>query len=234
MGDKMRNWIVLILFLIAGCGDSNDVIRKKAHHAYKTKDYVTALELYTKLAKKGDVSAQLNLGFMYNMGLGVEKNGKEAVVWWTKAAEQGNMSALNNLANSYKYGKDSIPQDYVEAIKWYKKCIGQPDSICFVEFGDMYELGLGVQENQVEAVRLYHMGANQGGESQNKMESKAQAEVHLARMYANGWGVQMDCEKAVRLMTLAANSHTISSDIAKNLLENSTCPGEARSIGHRW
>ena len=230
----MRNWIILFLLLVSGCGDSDDVIRKKAFKAVEARDYVTAVELFTKLAKKGDAIAQVNLGVMYKTGRGVEINGKEAVMWWSKAAEQGNLSALNNVANAYKYGKDGVSQDYLEAIKWYEKCVAQPHSFCFVEFGDMYELGLGVQEDQVKAARLYQMGADQEGINQGEVEGKAQAEVHLARMYANGWGVQVDCEKAVRLMTLAANSHTVSSDIARNLLKDSSCPGGARGMDHSW
>lgn len=98
----------------------------------------------------------------------------------------------------------------------------------------MYERGLGVREDQVEAARLYKMGAEQKTNNQAEVESKAQAEVHLARMYANGWGVQLDCGEAARLMTLAANSQSLSSETARNQLKESSCPGDARGMGHRW
>jgi hypothetical protein len=232
----MRNWILLFLLLSAGCGDSDRTIREKADKAYANKDYVTALGLYSKLANKGDAGAQTKVGIFYSAGWGVEKNGKEAVMWWTKAAEQGEVGALNNVANAYKYGKDDNPPDYGEAIKWYEKCVAH--SACFVEYGDMYETGLGVQADQVEAARLYKLGADieltDSRINSAQVSMKADAEVHLARMYANGRGVQRDCAEATRLMTLAAGRNTISSEIAKNKLRESMfrrgfgetpCPG---------
>lgn len=231
----MRNWVILFLLLCAGCGDSDEAIKKKAHKAFEIKDYATALDLYIKLAKKGDSGAQSNLGLMYHRGWGVEKNGKEAVMWWSKAAEQGEVNALNNVANAYKYGRDGVPQDYFEAIKWYEKCVAH--SACFVEFGDMYERSLGVQGNQMEAVRLYTMGANQEikfphNPLQMEVVSKADAEMHLARMYASGLGVQKNCTEAKRLMALAANSNTIISDIARRELGENFCFSEVGTVNY--
>ena len=40
-------------------------------------------------AEKGDASAQVTLGLMYEYGRGVAKNDVEAVKWYRKAAEQG-------------------------------------------------------------------------------------------------------------------------------------------------
>lgn len=226
----MRILVISVLLLIAGCGDSDDVIRKKAYTALSVdKDYATALKLYSKLANKGDALSQSQLGHMYSRGLGVNEDGKEAVAWWAKAAEQGNLSALSNVANAYKYGGSGVAQDYIEAIKWYEKCIAH--SACFVELGDMHELGLGVQENPVEAARLYKLGASQeikNPHSQLQMEviSKADSEMHLAQMYARGLGVQKDCAEAKRLMTLAANSNTVISEMASMKLREEFCTSE--------
>jgi hypothetical protein len=229
----MRNWVLLFLLLSAGCGESDKVIMEKADKAYASKNYTTAFSLFSTLANKGDARAQAMVGSFYSMGWGIEKNGEEAVKWWSKAAEQGEVNALNNVANFYKYGKNGVPPDYPEAIKWYEKCVVQ--SACFVEFGDMYENGLGVPEDGGEAARLYKMGVDKEiTDSQYQSAEvymKADAELHLARMYANGRGVQRDCTEATRLMTLAAGRNNV---VAINKLRESAfrsqfgespCPG---------
>ena len=43
--------------------------------------------------KQGDVDAQIQLGFMYDAGIGVPKNNAEVLKWYRKAAEQGNEEA---------------------------------------------------------------------------------------------------------------------------------------------
>ena len=69
------------------------------------------------LAQKRDIPAQFYLGFMYDNGLGVMKDVKEAVKWYRKAAEQGQANAQNNLGCMYGFG-DGVLQDYVTSYAW--------------------------------------------------------------------------------------------------------------------
>lgn len=211
-----------------GCGDSDQAVIKMADKAYANEDYVAALELYRKLAEKGDARSQNALGILYSMGRGTTKNKNEAVAWYIKAAEQGNESALNNLANSYKYGWDGVSPNYPEAIEWYKKCIAIANSLCFVEFGDMYERGLGLEVDYVEAARLYRMGADQVltepvRSNDARLIEISSAEVRLADMYIKGLGVQQDCQEADRLLSSAASRNTIFSQSAKEKLQEAHC-----------
>ena len=48
------------------------------------------------LAEQGNVSAQFNLGVMYDNGEGVPQNNVRAYVWWSVAAAQGNEVGRNN------------------------------------------------------------------------------------------------------------------------------------------
>lgn len=52
-------------------------------------DFEEGFRWYRTAARKGNTSAQCNLGLCYSNGEGVEKNEKRAVKWWTKAAEKG-------------------------------------------------------------------------------------------------------------------------------------------------
>ena len=61
---------------------------------------------------------------MYERGLGVSKNYKEAVKWYRFAAEQGLTKAQYNLGLMYADGR-GVSQDNQEAVKWYRLAADQ-------------------------------------------------------------------------------------------------------------
>ena len=75
-------------------------------------------------AEKGDVDAQIALGFAYKGGLGVSQSYVEAAKWFQKAAEQGDADAQYHLGQMYEKG-EGVPQNYVEAYKWYSLAAAQ-------------------------------------------------------------------------------------------------------------
>ena len=52
-------------------------------------DYKEAVFWFEKAAKQGNPKAQLNLGLMYQMGLGVPKDEETALRWFRESAAQG-------------------------------------------------------------------------------------------------------------------------------------------------
>lgn len=68
-----------------------------ANKLHESKNYAQSIQLYTKLAKEGNVEAQLQLGDIYGFGDGAEENPVEAAFWLNKAAETGNKDALSSL-----------------------------------------------------------------------------------------------------------------------------------------
>ena len=56
-----------------------------------------AVKWFRKAAEQGDAIAQVNLGYAYANGFGVEKDEKEEVKWYRKAAEQGLEDAKASL-----------------------------------------------------------------------------------------------------------------------------------------
>lgn len=57
-----------------------------------------------KSAEMGWGNAQVNMGWAYLIGFGVQANSKEAVRWYEKAANQGHPTGLNNLGVLYDWG----------------------------------------------------------------------------------------------------------------------------------
>src|SRR5437899_270355 len=62
------------------------------------------------------------------------------------AAEQGDASAQLNLGNSY-YNGQGVPQDYKEAMKWYRKAAEQGDVFAQFNLGIMFYHGQGVPKD---------------------------------------------------------------------------------------
>lgn len=67
-------------------------------------NYGEAYKWYSKAAEKGLDAAQWKLGYMYALGLGVEKNLEKSMYWRKKAAEQGYIVYQLEMAMSYNYG----------------------------------------------------------------------------------------------------------------------------------
>ena len=89
----------------------------KGMAAAQAGDYATALKEWQPLADQGNVSAQNNLGVMYQSGKGVLKDEAEAVRWYRLAAEQGYASAQVNLGKMYEFGQ-GVLKDEAEAVRW--------------------------------------------------------------------------------------------------------------------
>lgn len=67
-------------------------------------NYEEAFKWYEKAAEKGLDAAQWKLGYMYALGLGVEKNLEKSLYWRKMAAEQGYIVYQLEMAMSYNYG----------------------------------------------------------------------------------------------------------------------------------
>ena len=143
-----------------------------------------------KKAEKGDVVAQYELGNCYYYGSGIQRDVKEAVVWYRKAAEQGNVNAQCRMGHLYEGAKN-----YEEAIKWHKKAVAQGNVDAQSFIGGVYMK----MENYAEAEKWYRMAYENGN------ESAAISISVLALNYEKGEGVTKNIEKAISLYTLILN-----------------------------
>ena len=81
-----------------------------------------------KAAELGSESAMCQLGYMYDQGLGVDVDFKNAREWYEKAANLGYSDAQCNLGYIYQEGI-GVEVDYKEAMKWYLKAAEQNEAI---------------------------------------------------------------------------------------------------------
>lgn len=166
-----------------------------ASSALSRGDYETAVAEFSKLAEKGDASAQANLGYMYYAGEGVPQDYEKAVYWYRKAATQGNKDAQYNLAVSYAFG-EGTKQDLTEAAIWYRRAGEQGHVVSQYSLGISYAYGEGVPQDPEEAARWFKKAAEQG---------YARAQVQLGSMYHTGEGLEQDYVEAARWYRMAAD-----------------------------
>jgi len=78
----------------------------------------------------------------------------------TRAA-QGEAEAQNNLGLRYYQGQ-GVPQDYAEALKWFRLAAAQGNASAQTSLGVMYSQGNGVPQDYAEALKWYRLAAAQG------------------------------------------------------------------------
>jgi uncharacterized protein len=96
--DIFQGLMIAMLSLALSSGIAFTGPLENAKAAYERGDFATVLQLVKPLAAQGDAVAQTNLGQMYQYGLGVPKDDKEAVKWYRLAAAQRNAVGQTNLA----------------------------------------------------------------------------------------------------------------------------------------
>ena len=96
-------------------------------------------------------------------------------------AAQGEAEAQSALGFKYVTG-EGVPQDYTEALKWYRLAAAQGDALAQYHLGLMYAKGYGVPQNHIEAHKWFNLAAaNSTGKEAHDRAVKARDYV-AARM----------------------------------------------------
>ncbi len=126
--------------------------------AYQANDLPLAYKEFRASADEGHADSQFNVALMFEKGIGVEKDEKQAVVWYEKSALKGNAAAQFNLGVLYENGRGTAV-DFAKANEWYRKASVQGDALAIGNLGMLYVRGDGVKVNNVVGVALLLMSA---------------------------------------------------------------------------
>lgn len=77
-----------------------------AYGAFQRGEYLTAFQIALPLAEKGDAAAQTLIAELYEKGLGIARDTKQAAIWYEIAAKSGNREAQFSYALKLIQGKD--------------------------------------------------------------------------------------------------------------------------------
>ena len=91
-----------------------------AYAAFQKGQYLTAFQIALPLAQKGDAAAQTLIAEIYEQGLGVAQDTKEAAKWYEIAAKSGNREAQFAYALKLLKGVD-VTQNKQDGIAMMKK-----------------------------------------------------------------------------------------------------------------
>jgi TPR repeat protein len=101
-------------------------------------------------AKLGDPGAQLNLGYTYDVGLGVRRNRTAAMDWYKKSyrTERGSGCAANNIGTIFR-----DEHNYPEAIRWFRRAVRYGDVDAYLELARIYLKNLRQQDKAVPCLK---------------------------------------------------------------------------------
>lgn len=126
-----------------------------------------AVYWYAKSAEQGNTKAQVNLGFMYLNGIGVEKDASKAVKLLSAASEKNDAKAQYFLGLAYLHG-DGIEKNENKSFALFKKSAEQGQVDAQTELGFAYSLGQGVEVNMAEALKWFKKASTKGSKISRK------------------------------------------------------------------
>lgn len=179
------------------------------------RDYNKAFKYLSKAADKGSALAMMNLGNIYQTGIGAPKgkNLKQAIELYEKAVANGCVDAYTNIGKIYETEqtelitkklvkiKDAVNATYIlweEAIKYYQLAADKGSAIGAYNLGIAYNNGLlGLAIDYEEATNWFRRATELGYK---------RATNDLAVRYMNGIGIPQNKRVGLELMKAAAMS----------------------------
>lgn len=136
--------------------------------ACREKDYDTALKAFLRAAELGSVEAQFLCGQMYQRGIAVEADDKQALLWYKRAAKQGFLHAQTACAALYEEGRGA-EMDLKRALFWYEQAAKQGAVDAQLKCGVMYSCGRADTRNPKKARRWLETAADNGSEEARRI-----------------------------------------------------------------
>ena len=167
---------------------------KHGERAFDAGDYAAAAVEWRPLAEKGDSRAQTNIGHLYRLGQGVERDYGEALKWYRLAADRGSARAQANLGNMYIEGL-GVDADPLAGVALFRQAAELGFAVAQLYLGDFYRMGEVVVLDPEQAALWYRRAAEQG---------HPEAALRLGRLYLSGAGVATDEARAARWLREAA------------------------------
>ena len=106
---------------------------RRASACWDRGDLKRAFAIFQSLAKRGDVGAQLNVGYFFDQGIGVSSNPVKALYWYRRGYRKGDPSCANNIATIYR-----DRGDLKRAVAWFLKAIRLGDDSGALELAKIY------------------------------------------------------------------------------------------------
>lgn len=121
----------------------------KAIRLMEKRQFSAAFDCFHRGAQAGNPHCMLNVGYLYDEGVGVAPDKHAALFWYKKAWQRNEIAAATNIAILYKEIKN-----YTTAMQWLEAAIAQADDDAKLVLARFYLLGLGVNKDTVKTKSL--------------------------------------------------------------------------------
>ena len=103
---------------------------EKARDLMETNNFEEAMHELLPAARSGNADAEVLIGVMYAMGLGVKRDDMRAFEWYLRSAMKGHPGAQSGVGWYYEVGRGMPAPDLVRAYMWYVLSAigGDPDA----------------------------------------------------------------------------------------------------------
>ena len=115
-----------------------DALFTKASEQWDRGKHRSAFRLFLAAAKHGDVGAFHNLGYFYDVGIGVKPNRAAALQWYKRAFRRGTAKAASNIGTMYRDERNTK-----EALSWFKRATQLGNADANLEIAKIYLRGNG-------------------------------------------------------------------------------------------
>lgn len=136
-------------------------------------------------------------------------------------AKAGDAAAQNTLGVWYYTGKDSLKQDYKQALQWWARSAQQDNADAIGNMAMCYQLGQGSKRDSTLAMTLYKKAIEKGNkaiipqhEQIVKNTNSLFSSLLLIDCYSKGIGVKRDLKKVVEYRECAAKAGDVDSQYA--------------------
>jgi TPR repeat protein len=145
-----------------------------------------AIQVLLDAAERGHSGSMIELGLLFELGLGVPKNQATALTWYEKAAESGDPQAAYQLGQWSESGAGG-DVDLAAAKTWYEKAAALGSASAMNQLGVFYQEGRGVAKDVAAAHAWYGKAA--------ALNFPA-AMTHLGHLSETGRGAPLDLAAA--------------------------------------
>jgi TPR repeat protein len=127
----------------------NDAFFIKAIRLMAKRRFAAAFAWFHQGAQAGNPHCMLNVGYLYDEGIGVKPDKHTAMFWYQKAWQRNEIAAATNIAILYKERKD-----YTNALQWLEKASASADDDAKLILARFYLQGLGVNKDATKTKTL--------------------------------------------------------------------------------
>lgn len=182
-----------------------------AKNAYENGQFAKAVSLYTKGCKNKDAKSCGQLGWLYDIGSGVQKDPFKSVDLYTKGCTYGNGPSCNLIGQMYFQGR-VVANDDMKALSFFKKGCALNDAWSCAGVTNVEDKhGVYNKNNLSKTYSLFGLKKNKNDDIKNKINSCDNGNIKeclvLGQLYLSGAdGFPKDSKKGVLYLTKGCDS----------------------------